>query len=584
MERKQVLGAEVLNTNWVDLLRQRATDEPDRLALCFMLSGVDDEIRLTYAQLDGAARKIGAALQQAGLRGERAVLLYQPGLEYVCALMGCFYAGVVAVPIYAPRQNASCARVMQIIASARAAVMLSSEKVLVSLDQAEWSDFKRTTGLRWLATDMLAPSLAEQWRMPDIHADTLAMLQYTSGSTGCPKGVQLCHRHLLTNSRMSARAMGCNRDSVLIAWLPPYHDMGLIGGLLQPMYSCFPVHLMAPATFLQRPIRWLEAISKYRGTISGAPNFAYELCVKRIRPEQLAALDLSSWQVAGNGAEPIRAETLRRFCATFAPAGFNPRAFIPCYGMAEATLYVAGGPIFSGAKILPASREALTAGRIEPSAGDDAVDLVSSGTIAPEVALRIVDPASGQPCQPGAIGEIWIAGETVAAGYWEQPEATAATFHARLPGSDRNWLRSGDLGSIIDGELYVTGRIKDLIIIRGQNHYPHDIEATVSSIHPALHAQGAAAFSIEHEDGEQLGLVLELERNALDIDLAPVAGMVRDAVSRQHQLQIDRLVFVRPGGIPKTSSGKVQRYLTRARLLQGDLPIVEIQREAAACP
>ncbi len=568
--------------NWVNLLRQRAIEEPERLAFGFMPSSIDDEICFSYAQLDEAARKIGAALQQAGLTGERAVLLYQPGPEYICALMGCLYGGVVAVPVYAPRQNASYTRVMQVIASARATVLLSSDRIFATLDQPEWGELK-CAGLHWLATDNLSPSLAEQWRMPDIDGDTLAILQFTSGSTGRPKGVQLCHRHLLANSRMLAHAMGCNRDSIGVIWIPPYHDMGLIGGLLQPIYSGFPVHLMSPATFLQRPIRWLEAISKYRATISVAPNFAYELCVKRIRSEQVAKLDLSSWRVAGNGAEPIRAKTLRDFSETFAPAGFDSRAIFPCYGMAEATLYVSGSPIFSGARVLQASREALGCGSIRGRFDGETIELVSCGTIGLEAEVRIVDPASGQVCEAGEVGEIWIAGDSVAAGYWEQPEATAETFQARLSSSDRNWLRSGDLGSIVDGELYVTGRIKDLIIIRGQNHYPHDIEATVAGIHAALRPHGAVAFSMEHEDGEQLALVLELERNALENELGQVAALVREAVSRQHQLQIDHLAFVRPGGIPKTSSGKIQRYLTRQRLLQRELPVIEENQEAAAC-
>jgi acyl-CoA synthetase (AMP-forming)/AMP-acid ligase II len=369
-----------------------------------------------------------------------------------------------------------------------------------------------------------------------------------------------------------------------VIWLPPYHDMGLIGGLLQPIYSGFPVHLMSPVTFLQRPIRWLEAISKHRGTISAAPNFAYELCVKRIRPEQLAALDLSSWQVAANGAEPIRADTLRQFSETFATAGFDARAFFPCFGMAETTLYVTGAPLFTGVHTMQASREALAIGAVTSSAANaDSIELVSSGRPDEEVEVRIVNPQSEQECEAGEVGEIWVSGETVAAGYWERPQETADTFQARLPGSDRTWLRTGDLGSLVDGELYVTGRIKDLIIIRGQNHYPHDIEATVCGLHPALRPQGAAAFSITTADGEQLGLVLEVERSHAGSDLAPVEAIVRDAVSRQHQLQIDRLAFVRHGSIPKTSSGKIQRYLTRQRLLAGEMSLIEASEEGATC-
>ncbi|MES2261197.1 MAG: fatty acyl-AMP ligase [Pseudomonadota bacterium] len=573
-------------SNWVELLMWRARDMPQGIAFGFTPNGVEDEICFTYAQLDHAARKIAAALQHAGLAGERAVILYPPGPDYVCALMGCLYAGVTAVPVYAPRQNASYARVMQILSSARAAVLLSSDKVLATLCQPEWVKMEQA-GLRRLATDTLASSLAEQWRMPDISADTLAVLQYTSGSTGRPKGVRLCHRHLLANSRVIARAMDCNRESVIVSWLPPYHDMGLIGGVLQPMYCGVPLHLMSPATFLQRPVRWLEAIGRYRGTHSPAPNFAYELCVKRIRAEQLSTLDLSSWRVAGNGAEPIRAAVLREFCEVFAPAGFDPRAFFPCYGMAEATLYIAGSAVFSGAHTLQASRDALMAGVIQAGDAGDKIELVSSGAIDADAAagadIRIVNPSSHQPCGAGQIGEIWIAGDSVADGYWEQPEASADTFHARLPGSDCNWLRTGDLGGIRDGELYVTGRIKNLIIIRGQNHYPHDIETTVAGLHPALRANGAAAFSIDHADGERLGLVLELERHALDADLVSLAAIVRDAVSLHHQLQIDRLAFVRAGDIPRTSSGKIQHYLARRLLLQGDLPVIEAHQKDVAC-
>jgi acyl-CoA synthetase (AMP-forming)/AMP-acid ligase II len=559
---------------WVALLRQRAIADPGRLAFGFMLDTVENEIRLSYATLDAAARMIGAALQQARLAGERAVLLYQPGPDYVCALMGCLYAGVIAVPVYTPRLNVSYERVIQVTTSSRAAVLLSTDKVLATLDQAAWADL-RQADLRWLATDRLAATLADQWQMPDITADSLAILQFTSGSTGHPKGVQLCHRHLLTNSRMIARAMRCTRDSVGVIWLPPYHDMGLIGGLLQPIYSGFPVHLMSPVTFLQRPIRWLEAISAHRGTISAAPNFGYELCTKRVRSEQLVALDLSSWQVAASGAEPIRAETMRSFAATFAPAGFDARAFLPCFGMAETTLYVTGAPHFSGIRILKASREALCLGAVKlAETGREAIELVSSGIADPEVNIRIVDPLSNQVCDSGQIGEIWVAGDAVAASYWERPEETTQTFHGRLADCDRHWLRTGDLGSMVDGELYVTGRIKDLITVRGQSHYAHDIEATVTNVRSPLRPQAAAAFGIEGVDGEQVGLVLELERGQLDMDLAPVAAAVRNAVSRRHQLEVGRLAFVRVGGIPKTSSGKIQRYLTRQRLLTGDLTLI----------
>lgn len=557
---------------WVELLRSRALAEPNALAFGFMLNGHDVEINYSYEDLDAAARKIGSALLQAGKFGERAVLLYQPGPDYICALMGCLYAGVVAVPVYAPRVNGSYEGVMQIAASAGAVLLLSTAKILATLNPDDWAGLNKS-GLTWLATDTLPVELGDQWQMPNIGIDTLAILQFTSGSTGRPKGVKLGHRHLLTNSRMIARAMQCNRESVGVIWLPPYHDMGLIGGLLQPIYSGFPVHIMSPTTFVQRPLRWLEAITKYRGTISAAPNFAYELCAKRVRPEQLESLDLSSWQVAGNGAEPIRADTLRQFSKVFAPAGFNERAFFPCYGMAETTLYVTGSPHFSGVRTLQASRDALTVGAVVPvDARSDQIELVSSGAVDPEVAVCIVNHRTGLPCAPGFVGEIWVSGQTVAEGYWGHPEDTAQTFHARIPGRDGTWLRTGDLGSVVENELYVTGRIKDLIIIRGQNHYPHDIEATVSAVHPTLRAYGTAAFSVHGDEGEQLVVVQEIDRNAVvDNDYSELEAEIRHAIANKHQIQVSRIAIVKAGSIPKTSSGKTQRLLCRQLLLAGDI-------------
>ncbi len=624
-------------STWVELLMRRAADMPQQTAFAYLSESAGEPAVFSYGQLDLAARTIAAALQQAGLAGRRAVILYPPGPEYLCALIGCWYAGVAAAPVYAPRRNASFERVRHIVASAQAAVLLAPAQAAAvpEAEQPAWDALTRA-GLRWLATDTLPPSLAGRWHMPDIGPDTLAVLQYTSGSTGHPKGVRLCHRHLLANVGAGARAMGCNPASVGVSWLPPYHDMGLIGGVLQPLYSGFPVYLMAPAAFLQRPLRWLDAISRYRATHSAGPNFAYDLCVQRVRPEQLAALDLSSWRMAANGAEPVRAAVLREFARTFAPAGFDARAFFPCYGLAESTLFVTGGPLFSGARILRASRDGLAGGVIEPPrAGEAAVELVAcgavnggtamdtaaadaavaavaalagagasaaaaavagahadAGTVADtdlghdadaDAAVRIVDPATGQPCASGRIGEIWTAGGSVADGYWDRPDATADTFHARLPGSERRWLRTGDLGAIRDGQLYVTGRIKDVIIIRGQNHYPHDIETTVAALHPALRANGAAAFGIDEDGGEQLGLVLELQRHTPDAELAPLAAAVRDAVSRQHQLHVGRLAFVRAGAIPRTSSGKLQRHLARQLLLQGRLPAIEHSPEVAVC-
>lgn len=561
--------------DFVRLLQWRAQHQPSRLAFSFLdgrqLSGRE----VSYAELDRQARAIAAELLQRGLAGERAVLLFQPSAEYIFAILGCWYAGVTAVPVYAPRVNATYERIRLIVENAQAIVMLCTANVLATLEGEEWEGLRRH-GLHSIAVDALPAGIENTWQMPSINEETLTVLQYTSGSTGIPKGVRLQHKHMITNSRMIARNMRCCADSVSVIWLPPYHDMGLIGGVLQPFYSGYPLYLMAPASFLQRPMRWLETISRYRGTISAAPNFAYDLCVNRAKPEQIAALDLSSWRVAVNGAEPIRAETMRRFSATFAPAGFNPLACQPCYGMAETTLLISCAPYFSGMKTVRVSRDELAAGTLTPSANGD-IDLVSSGVPDPEVRVAIVNPQSGLPCAAGQVGEIWTSGDTVADGYWARPDATEETFHARLPGDDGHWLRTGDLGALHDDELYITGRIKDLIVIRGHNHYPQDIEATALAAHPAIRPHGAAAFAIEDGEGEGLGLVIELNRNWQPADLVEAELRVREALSNEHQLQPAALVFVRTNSIPKTSSGKIQRLQTRSRLLAGGFDILEAE-------
>lgn len=551
----------------VRLLRARATHQPSRLAFSFLDDRSLNGREISYAELDFQARRVAAELLARNLAGERAVLLFQPSAEYIFAMIGCWYAGVTAVPIFAPRMNASFERVRAIVTNADARIMLSNSQVISGLNTPEWDDLT-STGLLMIATDALDDAIAEHWQIPTIGPETLAVLQYTSGSTGTPKGVRLQHKHLMTNSRMIARNMQTDSNSVGVVWIPPYHDMGLIGGIVQPFYTGFPIYLMVPASFLQRPMRWLEAISHFRGTHTAAPNFAYDLCVKRAKPEQIAALDLSSLRMAGNGAEPIRAETLHRFSETFAPAHFDARAFFPCYGMAETTLYVSGNQVMRGVKTLQVTRETLATGTVMASPEGE-LELVSSGIPDEEVEVAIVDPLTSFRCSSGEVGEIWVAGATVADGYWKRPDATADTFEARLPGSSANWLRTGDLGALVDGEVYVTGRIKDLIVIRGHNHYPQDLEATVQQAHEGVKAHGVAAFALDTQEGESFGLIVELERGKFQGEVAAIETAIRNAIAQEHQLAPASITFVKTNRIPKTSSGKIQRLLAREMLLDG---------------
>ncbi|WP_438280614.1 fatty acyl-AMP ligase [Pseudomonas alabamensis] len=553
---------------FVDLLRWRSRHTPDRLALTFSTTG-DDVRRFSYAELDQAARAVATQLQQRQCSNERAVILLQPSADYILALLGCWYARVTAVPVYSPRMNTSNERVEAIMRDAGARIVLSTTAALSTLTSPVAGPEARP--VIHFAIDQVDLEQADAWHEANANGETLAVLQYTSGSTGSPKGVRLRHRHLITNSDMIHKAMDTTPSDVAVVWLPPYHDMGLIGGILQPLYGGYPVHLMAPATFLQRPLRWLEMISRHRGTVSAAPNFAYDLCSKRVKPEQLAQLDLSSWRLAANGAEPVRKATLDLFQATFSPAGFRPSAFFPCYGMAETTLLIAAPDPHTPYVHLTVDRQGLKEGRLIPSV-TDAVEVVSSGMPARDVSLCVVDPTTFQPLPDGRVGELWVAGPMVADGYWNNPEATQATFHAHLESHElisRPWLRTGDLGAVLDRQVYITGRIKDLIILAGHNHYPSDIESTVMSAHSAVRAHGVAAFAIEDAGEERLALVVELDKGWRDLDLADVREAIVGQISLRHQVRVHAVTFAPINSVAKTSSGKIQRGQTRDLLARG---------------
>ncbi|MFF2073335.1 amino acid adenylation domain-containing protein [Kitasatospora sp. NPDC058162] len=583
----------------VSVLRGRAREHPDRVAYTFLTDDGVEQRSLDHAALDRAARTIGHALQRLDAEGQRAILLYPPGLDYLAAYFGCLYAGTVAVPAYPPdptRLERSLPRLLAVLEDARPVAVLTVA-ALADAVPALLSSVPRLSGLTVVATDALAPEGADAWRDPEVTADTTAMLQYTSGSTADPRGVVLTHGNLLRNSAVIRADFGVDADSRGVIWLPPYHDMGLIGGILQPLYTGFPVTLMSPVAFLKRPLTWLEALSRTGGTVSGGPNFAYELCVRKTTPEQRAALDLSRWRVAFNGAEPIRAETLRRFADAFAVAGFRPEAFHPCYGLAEATLMVTGGVPWSGTTGRFFDRTALRAGTAlarpdgpasgGPTAGpnDDPVELVSCGRVAPGHRVAVVDPDTALPVGPGGIGELWLSGPSLAGGYWGDPDRAGEVFGRRLPGEDTDYLRTGDLGFLHEGELYVTGRIKDVIIVRGQNHYPHDLELTAEDGCPHLRPGCGAAFTVRHPDGADPRLVLAHEvRDPGAADAARIGAAVRAAVARDHSVTVHTVVLVPPGGLPKTSSGKIQRAACAAQFAAGTLPEVGRSELDAAGP
>jgi amino acid adenylation domain-containing protein len=559
----------------VDVLRWRAHHESERTAFTFLADDLSAATHVTYAELDQWSRSIAVLLRELGAVGERALLLYPPGLDYVAALFGCFYAGATAVPVYPPRANRGLPRLRAIVADAQARFALTTVDVLSKLG-APYAGDPQLSALRWQATDTYPVAEADLWH-PSTRLDALAALQYTSGSTGEPKGVMLTHANLLSNSAAIAEPFRFDARARGVSWLPPYHDMGLIGGLLQPVYAGFPAALMSPTSFLQSPMRWLRAISTLRATVSGGPDFAYALCTRMVTPSECATLDLSTWEVAFTGAEPIRAETLERFADTFRASGFRPEAFRACYGLAESTLFVTASPGSAGSpRAKYVSAAALERGQIAPAAGQERVRaVVGCGRTALDGRLLIVDPAACVECPPGQVGEIWVAGTSVAQGYWGRPLETESTFRASLSdGRGGAYLRTGDLGFCDEGQVFVTGRLKDLIIIRGRNHYPQDIEFTVERSNPALRPGCGAACSIEVEGEERLLVVQEVDRQHRDADPEHVIAAVRTAVARDHELQVYAVVLLRHGALPRTSSGKVQRHACRAAFLAGTLEAV----------
>lgn len=547
----------------VELLRMRAEQQGSQRAYSFLNETLDEVDALDYGELDTRARIIGAALQERGAAGKPVLLLYPSGLDFVTAFFGCLYAGALAVPAYPPRPNQHGARLQAIRNETRTALALTTSAIGNSK-----TGRNELEGLDWIATDRLDRGYASSWRDPHVDASSVAFLQFTSGSTTTPKGVIVSHGNLLYNERMIERAFEHTTDSLVLGWLPLYHDMGLIGNVLQPLFVGVPCILMSPMDFLLKPYRWLAAITRYRATTSGAPNFAYDLCVRRITPEQRATLDLSTWDLAYNGSEPIKPKTIDSFTATFAECGFRPEAFYPCYGLAEATLLVSGGKKANA----PVTRAV------------DERTLVGCGETKLAQRIAIVDPETRIECPPGVPGEIWVQGPNVCHGYWNRPEATAETFGGYLRDTDDGpFLRTGDLGCLDDGELVVQGRIKDTIIIRGVNHYPQDIEQTVEQANASFRPHCGAAFAVEVEGEERLVVVQEVEREAYKaLDPNAIVGDVRQAIADLHGLQVHAVMLIKAGSIPRTSSGKVQRYKCRTGYLEGSLELVAEPRATAS--
>ncbi|HET9283517.1 MAG TPA: fatty acyl-AMP ligase [Candidatus Angelobacter sp.] len=570
-------------SSFVALLRHRASTQGQQTGYLFLRDNdpEKDLDLLSYAQLDQKARAIASVLQATGEPGQRVLLLHQPGLHFVTAFYGCLYAGAIAVttyPVHRGRLKQALPKICSLLKDSECGTVLTTEEMAASFAEA-WEEVIDERCPLVIASDTLRASGAEKWHAPAVGRDSVAFLQYTSGSTSSPRGVAVTHGNMLHNSELIARGFESDSRSMGISWLPPYHDMGLIGGVVKPLFVGFPVVILSPYTFLQQPFRWLQTITKVRATVTGGPNFAYDLCVRKVTPEQRSKLDLSSWKIAFNGAEPIHPETMERFSALFSSCGFNPKAFYPCYGLAESTLYVTGGKALAGPKYIHVNRSELEQGKAvaaKPNDGDTKM-LVGCGHAAAEQKVVIVDPQTQRKCPDGSVGEIWVSSLSVAAGYWNRPQESAKVFCARLADDGKGpFLRTGDLGFLQKGELFVTGRIKDLIIINGRNLYPQDVEITAQASHPALQPFGGAAFCVEHESQERLVIAQEVQREFLRADSAEMMAAIRQAIVRDYDVQAYAVALLKPGQVPRTSSGKVRRSLCKASLMAGELETVDL--------
>lgn len=568
-----------------DIISDRAKAEPDSLAYGFLASGESEAQRLTWAQVEADSAAIAGAISSCTTtRGARVLLLFPPGLEFVSAFVGCLRAGAIALPAYPPSaDDRTAARVRGMIVDAGVSLVLAPASIDAKRGTLE-ALVPEIKNIRWLTFEE-ARTCRRPVTRSRVAASDVALLQYTSGSTSSPRGVVITHDNLLHNLACASRTGAYGRDSVGVSWLPVNHDMGLIGGILQPAFSGFPVWLMAPAAFLQRPTRWLQAISRLRATHSAGPNFAYGLCARRVTEDDRRTLDLSSWKVAYNGSEPVRLETMAAFQRAFGECGFRWESFVPAYGLAESTLFVCGSPSNDDPITVDVDRASLGLSVVaRPATGRDAVTLVSSGYAADDMRIEIVDPIRRTRCGTNQIGEIWVAGGSVANGYWNRPEETTATFRAFIDDTHEGpFLRTGDLGFMRNGSLFVTGRIKDVLIVRGAKHYPHDLELTAEHASSSIRAGGCAAFTIpgSERDPEEEGIAVVAEidarrvkRTSGTVVYCHILTKIRQLVADTHHVQISAIELVPAGTLPRTTSGKLQRFRCREMFEDGTMPLL----------
>jgi len=560
------------------VLRQQARLFPNKTAFEYVGTFAEERDQITFAELAQEAGHIAAELRRIEATEQQpALLVYPAGLEFVAAFLGCMMAG--AVPIAAPLSPTPSgkARLEAILSSSRARLALANSAHVGRLSRL-LADFEGARALRWFATDEISAGTTSDVRSTSAAAESLAYLQYSSGSTGRPKGVMISHGAIMANLGLMRAAFRTKPDEISVSWLPHYHDMGLVAGILYPIFEGITAVLMSPAAFLRRPELWLRTISQTGASLSGGPNFAYEHCVRSVDAIDRASLDLSRWSVAISGAEPVRADTMTRFVENFGDCGFSRRAFYPTYGLAEATLMVSGGDRSEIPKVIALDADALTQGRVALADSQTTRIREVVGCGRPRISVHLAEPSTGKPIADGRIGEIRVRGANIARGYFNDPETTLETFgRGETDGADGG-LKTGDLGFLHDGDLYVVGRAKDLIIIRGRNIHPSDVETTVQRADLRLRDNGGAAVSLDTDEEERLYIVQEVDA-APGTDLDKLIDVIRSAVWLAHGVDVHGVVLIRPGALPKTSSGKVQRFACRTAIERGEFDAVAQWRQ-----
>ena len=585
-QHKRDLAVDRFPRTILDELGVHAINSGESIAFTFIEAN-ESVSSLTYAALDQRARTIAAEMLRFAQPGDRALMMYSPSLAFIEAFIGCLYAGIIAVPAYPPKKNRSAERILAIARDCHPKLLLCNAETYPHVS----GEFATAIPIaRAIATDAI------QFRgvtdFPELDSNQVAFLQYTSGSTATPKGVIVTHANIVANEQLIQQHFEHDKTSVVVSWMPMFHDMGLIGGVLQPLFVGFPSILMSPTTFLSDPSTWLQAITTYRGTSSGGPNFAYEHCLHNVSESQKRTLDLSSWKIAYNGSEPVRASTLECFSTGFRDCGFRRNAFFPCYGLAEATLFVSGGPPLRNACVANLDAISLESHQVRDVDHEDSsrvVANVSCGTVGNDLDVRVVNPITKHESADTMIGELWIHGSSIAAGYWGKDEESREAFHARLANDDRAWFRSGDYGFARNGEIHVTGRLKDLMIIRGRNLYPQDIEQLVARHLNFINANTCAAFSLQKDGDENVIVVAEGTREMarwkgdLSAEAASAQNELEKAVERlrsdvgdQFDVTLNEIVFVRPTTFPRTSSGKVQRHACRTGYQTETLNVIHV--------